>query len=82
MALVADYTFLDERLANYYGVPDVKGDDMRRVTLPPDSPRGGVLTMGGVLMVTSNPTRTSPVKRGLFVLDNILGTAPPPPHIE
>jgi hypothetical protein len=49
------------------------------VKLPPDSPRGGVITMGTVLAVTSNPTRTSPVKRGLFILDNILGTPPPPP---
>ena len=52
---------------------------MRRVTLPPGSPRGGVLTQGTVLAVTSNPDRTSPVKRGLFILDNILGTPPPPP---
>src|SRR3954447_7045714 len=52
---------------------------MRRVTLPKDSPRGGLLTQGTVLVVTSNPTRTSPVKRGLFLLDNILGTPPPPP---
>ena len=53
---------------------------MRRVAFPPDSPRGGVLTEGTVLAVTSNPTRTSPVKRGVFILDNILGTpAPPPP---
>jgi len=57
----------------------VKGDEMRRVTLPGDSPRGGVLTMGSVLLVTSNPTRTSPVKRGLFLLENILGTPTPPP---
>jgi hypothetical protein len=52
---------------------------MRRVTLPADSPRGGILTEGTTLVITSNPTRTSPVKRGLFVLDNILGTPPPPP---
>lgn len=52
---------------------------MRRVVLPPASPRGGVLTQGTVLAVTSNPTRTSPVKRGLFILENILGTPPPPP---
>jgi hypothetical protein len=79
----SDYTFLDENLAGYYGIPDVEGKEMRRVTLPPDSPRGGVLTMGTLLTVTSNPTRTSPVKRGLFILDNILGTpAPPaPPNI-
>jgi len=78
--LDSDYTFLNERLAQHYGIPDVKGADMRRVALPKDSPRGGVLTHAAVLMVTSNPTRTSPVKRGLFVLDNILGNpAPPPP---
>jgi mono/diheme cytochrome c family protein len=79
----SDYTFLDEKLASFYGIPDVKGSEMRLVTLPPGSPRGGVLTMGTVLTVTSNPTRTSPVKRGLFILDNILGTpAPPaPPNI-
>lgn len=73
-----DSTFLNEELAAHYGIPGVKGDDMRLVKLPPDSPRGGVITMGTVLAVTSNPTRTSPVKRGLFILDNILGTPPPP----
>jgi hypothetical protein len=77
----SDYTFLNERLARFYGLSSlgVKGGDMRKVTLPPDCPRGGVLTMGAVLAVTSNPTRTSPVKRGLFILDNILGVPPPPP---
>ena len=77
----SDYTFLNERLARFYGLSDlgVKGGEMRKVTLPADCPRGGVLTMGGVLAVTSNPTRTSPVKRGLFILDNILGVPPPPP---
>ncbi len=68
----SDYTFLNESLANFYGIPEVKGEEMRKVTLPKDSPRGGVLTQASVLMVTSNPTRTSPVKRGLFVLDNFL----------
>ncbi len=79
----SDYTFLNERLAKHYGIADVKGGQMRRVALPPGSPRGGVLTQGTVLAVTSNPDRTSPVKRGLFILDNILGTppAPPPPNI-
>lgn len=78
--LDSDYTFLNERLAKHYGVPGVEGREMRQVALPPDSPRGGVLTHGSVLVVTSNPTRTSPVKRGVFVLDQILGTpAPPPP---
>jgi hypothetical protein len=75
----SDYTFLNERLARHYGITHVAGNDMRRVTLPPDSPRGGVLTEGTVLVATSNPTRSSPVKRGLFVLDSILGTPPPPP---
>lgn len=77
--LDSDYTFLNERLAKHYGLPEVQGDALRRVTLPPDSPRGGVLTQGTVLALTSNPTRTSPVKRGLFILENILGTPPPPP---
>jgi hypothetical protein len=76
-----DYTFLNERLASLYGLTNlnVTGNEMRRVTLPPDSPRGGVLTEGTVLVVTSNPDRTSPVKRGVFVLNNIMGTPPPPP---
>ena len=79
----SNYTFLNARLATYYGVPDVKGEALHRVELPPDSPRGGILTMGATLMVTSNPTRTSPVKRGLFILDNVIGmpTPPPPPNI-
>ena len=54
------------------------GDQMRLVKLPPDSPRGGVLTQGTVLASTSNPDRTSPVKRGLYILDNLLGVPPPP----
>jgi hypothetical protein len=81
--LDSDYTFLNEPLAQHYGITNVIGQKMRRVTLPADSPRGGVLTEGTVLAVTSNPTRTSPVKRGVFILDNILGTPPlpPPPNI-
>jgi len=77
----SDYTFLNEKLARHYGMTNLnlKGDEMTLVRLPADSPRGGVLTHGSVLAVTSNPTRTSPVKRGLFVLDNLLGTPPPPP---
>ena len=61
------------------GVPGVVGEELRKVTLPAGSPRGGVLTQGSALLVTSNPDRTSPVKRGLFVLANFLGTPPPPP---
>lgn len=77
--LDADYTFLNERLAEHYGIPNVTGKEMRLVRLPANNPRGGILTQGTMLGVTSNPTRTSPVKRGVFVLDNILGTPPPPP---
>lgn len=77
--LDADYTFLNERLANYYGVKGVSGEQMRKVKLPADSPLGGILTQATFLVITSNPDRTSPVKRGLFILDNILGTPPPPP---
>jgi hypothetical protein len=75
----SDYTFLNRRLAVHYGITNVEGEELRRVELPPGSPRGGVLTEGTILAVTSNPTRTSPVKRGLFILDSILGTPPPPP---
>lgn len=77
--LDCDYAFLNERLAKHYGIPNVTGDELRLVKLPVDSPRGGILTQGTILGVTSNPTRTSPVKRGVFILDNILGTPPPPP---
>ncbi|MEW4491022.1 DUF1592 domain-containing protein [Thalassoglobus sp. JC818] len=76
--IAADYAFLNERLAKHYGVPKIEGNQIRRVQLPPESPLGGVLTQGTFLVVTSNPTRTSPVKRGLFILDNILGTPAPP----
>jgi hypothetical protein len=81
--LDSNYTFLNERLAKHYGIDGIKGEEMRRVDLPPDSPRGGILTQGTVLVTTSNPDRTSPVKRGLFILDNVLGIppAPPPPDI-
>jgi mono/diheme cytochrome c family protein len=77
-----NYTFLNEKLARLYGLTNlnITGPEMRRVTLPADCQRGGILAEGTVLTVTSNPDRTSPVKRGLFVLSNILGTpAPPPP---
>ncbi|MEQ1827198.1 MAG: DUF1592 domain-containing protein [Pirellula sp.] len=72
------YTFLNEKLAKYYGIPDVQGSEMRQVLLSADSLRGGLLTQGTMLTVTSNPTRTSPVKRGLFLLENVLGTPTPP----
>jgi hypothetical protein len=77
--LDCDYTFVNEKLAELYDIPGVQGNEMRRVELPAGSPRGGVLTHASMLLVTSNPTRTSPVKRGLFMLENILGTPSPPP---
>ena len=78
----ADYTFLNERLAGFYGIDGVDGGYFRRVPLG-DSARGGILTQGSVLMVTSYPTRTSPVLRGKWVLENLLGapSPPPPPNV-
>ena len=78
--LSADYTFLNERLARHYGVPDVLGSHFRRVTLR-DEQRWGLLGKGAILTVTSYATRTSPTLRGKWVLENILGTPPPPPNI-
>jgi hypothetical protein len=77
--LRADYTFLNERLAKHYGIPNIYGSRFRRVDLEPDSMRGGLLRQGSVLTVTSYATRTSPVIRGKWVLENLLGIAPPPP---
>jgi hypothetical protein len=77
--LTADYTFLNERVARHYGIPNVKGNHFRRVTLPPDNPRRGLLGHGSILAVTSYPDRTSPVVRGKWILENLLGAAPPPP---
>jgi cytochrome c551/c552 len=76
--LDADYTFVNERLARYYGIPNVRGGYFRRVPVPAEQ-RGGILTHGSLLMVTSYPTRTSPVLRGKWILENILGSPPPPP---
>ena len=75
----SDYTFLNERLAKHYGIPNVYGSRFRRVMLAPESKRGGLLRQGSVLSVTSYATRTSPVLRGVLVLRNILGAPPPPP---
>jgi hypothetical protein len=77
--LRSDYTFLNERLAKHYGIPNIYGSRFRRVTFPEGSVRGGLLRQGSVLTVTSYATRTSPVIRGKWVLDNILGVPPPPP---
>lgn len=77
--LNANYTFLNERLAKHYGIPNIYGSRFRRVEFGPDSGRGGLLRHGSILTVTSYATRTSPVIRGKWVLDNILGVPPPPP---
>jgi hypothetical protein len=77
--LRANYTFLDERLAKHYGIPGVYGTQFRRVTLPRDSVRGGLLGHGSILLATSYANRTSPVLRGKWVLENIIGTPPPAP---
>ena len=76
--LDSDYTFANERLAKHYSLPNVRGAEFQKVKLT-DTKRGGVITQASILLVTSNPTRTSPVKRGKWILDNILGTPPPPP---
>jgi hypothetical protein len=76
----SDFTFLNERLAEHYGIPGVEGIAMRRVALPPGSPRGGVMTQASVLKVTANGTTTSPVIRGVWIAERILGqTIHPPP---
>lgn len=79
--LDADWTFVNERLAKHYGIPGVQGEEFRKVKLPNEQ-RGGVLTQASILTVTSNPTRTSPVMRGKWILENILNSPPPPPPPE
>jgi hypothetical protein len=74
----ADYTFVNERLARHYGIEGVSGPEFKLVKLR-DGRRGGVITMASTMTITSNPTRTSPVKRGKWILENVLGTPPPPP---
>ena len=76
--LTADYTFLDERLANHYGIRDVRGDDFRRVFYP-DERRRGLLAHGSILTLTSHASRTSPVLRGKWIMEVLLGSPPPPP---
>ena len=77
--LRADYTFVNERLARHYGIPGIYGNRFRRVTVPNQQQRGGLLAHGALLAVTSYPNRTSPVLRGKWLLDNILGAPPPAP---
>lgn len=75
----SDFTFVNRRLAQHYGLPEVKGQHVRKVSLPDSSPRGGILTQAAILKTTANGSVTSPVVRGNFVLSNLLGTPPPPP---
>ncbi|MEM7010403.1 MAG: DUF1592 domain-containing protein [Verrucomicrobiota bacterium] len=79
----SDFAMLNERLAKHYGIEGVDGTEIRRVSLPDDSTRGGVLTQASVLKVTANGTNTSPVLRGVWILENIVGkpTNPPPPNV-
>ena len=79
--LTSDYTFVNERLAEHYGIPGVHGNHFRRVRLPDDT-RRGILGQGSVLTATSYANRTSPVKRGVWVLENLLGAPPPPPPAD
>jgi mono/diheme cytochrome c family protein len=82
--VASDFTYLNERLANHYGIPGVIGTNMRRVKLPRDSDRGGLMTMASVLKVTANGTTTSPVLRGHWITERIFGieTRPPPPNVQ
>jgi hypothetical protein len=82
--LDADYTFVDERLAKHYGIPNVHGSYFRRVSLDPKGPRRGLIGQGSMLTVTSVATRTSPVQRGKWILENLFGAPPPqpPPGVE
>ncbi len=77
--LGGQFTFVNERLAKHYGIAGVNGDEFRKVPLDGARGRAGLLTQASILTVTSNPGRTSPVKRGKWIMENILGTAPPPP---
>jgi hypothetical protein len=81
--LTADYSYLNGRLAGHYDIPNVQGSRFRRVVFPAGSPRGGLLGQGSILTLTSHAIRTSPVLRGKWILNNILGTPPPdpPPNI-
>jgi hypothetical protein len=79
----SNFTFLNRRLARHYGIGRIPGEEMRRVKLPADSPRGGLMTQSSILKVTANGTLTSPVKRGHWVLTSLLGTPPqPPPPVD
>jgi hypothetical protein len=80
----SDYTFLNEDLAEHYKIPDIEGSDFRLVSLPEDSIRGGLMGQASILTATANGIETSPIVRGVWVLENILGTppSPPPPNVD
>ncbi|MFN7794074.1 MAG: DUF1592 domain-containing protein [Planctomycetota bacterium] len=80
----SDFSYLNQRLAEHYGIDGIVGQDLRRVALPADSPRGGLLTMGSILKVTSDGFQTSPILRGAWISKNIAGNtlSPPPPNIK
>lgn len=80
----SDYSFLNQRLALHYGLPGIEGQELRRISFTPDEPRGGLLTMGSVLKVTTDGYDTSPILRGAWISKNIVGTplSPPPPEVE
>ena len=82
--VAAKWALVNERLAKHYGIPDVSGFKLREVKLPDDSPYGGIWTQSATMKVTANGTLTSPVKRGVWVAERLLGTPipPPPPNIE
>jgi hypothetical protein len=75
----SDFTFVNRPLAQLYGIPEVSGQEMRRIALPPDSPRGGLITQASILKITANGTSTSPIPRGNFILEHLLGAPMPPP---
>jgi hypothetical protein len=80
--LDSNFTFLNERLARHYGIEGIKGERFQRVSLGKGSARGGILTQASILTITSSPTRTSPVSRGKWILEQILGAPPPPPPLD
>ena len=82
--VATDWTFINSRLARHYGIPGVEGLELRKASLPPDAHRGGVITQGSILKLTTNSSYTSPVKRGAWVLERIIGkpAAPPPPDVK